>query len=159
MTAVQGKWDNGEAITFTSLLRDPKSAAKRAEEGPVRVKRRDGADLVLVAADQYQRPDEGVEEASRLLGAMESTGSFDAAVDLVFPWVEYLSGEERGECVGELQRKLRASASVGKYAAFHWAVVSWRGTAEVYADGIELDDREGSFSPAQMPTVGRPEEG
>lgn len=156
---MQNKWDNGEAITFTSLLRDPKSAAKRAEEGPLRVKRRDGADLVLVAADQYQRPDEGVEEATRLLGAMESTGNFDAAVERIFPWVEYLSGEEKGECLGELHRKLRASASVGKYAAFHWAVVSWKGTAEVYADGIELDSQPESLAPADMPTVGRPGQG
>jgi hypothetical protein len=146
-----------DSITFTTLLRNPKNAARRAEEGPVHIRRRDGADLVLVSADNFRRSDAGIEDAVRLLDAMERTDSFGEAVELAFPWVEWLTDAGREDCVDDLHRKLRAAASVGKYRGFGLAVGSWRGTAEALADGIDRDEDLGMYTAEDLPPVPRPE--
>lgn len=147
----------GDSITFTTLHRDPKTTAKRAEDGPVHIRRRDGADLVLVSAENYHHSDLGLEDAEHLLSAMEQTGNLAEAVDLAFPWVEWLTGHGREECIDELHRKLRAAASVGRYRGFGLAVGSWRGTAEVYADGIGLNEDLEFYESGDQPVVPRPE--
>ncbi|MDN6438446.1 MAG: hypothetical protein L0K27_03155 [Corynebacterium nuruki] len=146
MTASHNSVDYADArhrssrtITFTSLQRDPNHAARLAEDGPVTVTRRSNEDLVLVSAQKYGVPDLGMSAAAQLVAATAELKDVTAAVQRVFPWVEFLSEVDRGRCIAELERKLLAAASMSSYGIFQEAVDGWEATAAAIADGAVPD--------------------
>jgi len=147
-----------QAVPWSDVSRDSRNVADKASHGPVRLVRRGAdTDLILISADQYRRPDEGLFTALRLLDAYAELGSREKAARRVFPWMDFLSDAGQAEFVRELFAKLEAAASVSNYAAFQVAVGSWRGTAANRGAGIVPADDEALEWIAEPEPVDRPE--
>lgn len=126
-----------QSVPWSDVSRDSRNVADKASHRPVRLVRRGAdTDLILISADQYRRPDEGLYTALRLLDAYAGLGSREEAARRLFPWMDFLTDVGQAEFVRELFTKLEAAASVSNYTAFHITVGSWRGTAENRAAGI-----------------------
>ncbi|MDR0416366.1 MAG: hypothetical protein LBH76_03440 [Propionibacteriaceae bacterium] len=124
-------------LTFTDLLRTPKAVVARADAGAVRISRHGSDDLVLLRAEDFDRQQEGMALAGRLVRArLAHGGDLGQALGAEFPWSRLLDPEELAGFAEEMERLLWAAVELGRYAALVLAFARWRGTAEVYADGF-----------------------
>jgi prevent-host-death family protein len=142
------------AATLTELLREPKRVLARTEDGPVRITRRDGDDLVLISASELERQADGVTLASQLIRASRDHGSMRHAILALYPWAEMLPGADLDAFAAEMERLAFAAMDLGRYAALANAFASWRGTAEALADGLPPgpgDHLTWLANPAQVP--------
>lgn len=126
-------------VQWSELQRDPKSVAALADEGDVRVKRRDGAALLLTREDRVSMAAEGAVTAARALRNILVHLSPEAAADALtdeFPWIEMFSQEERIEFVTDFVRAFQASAELGQWSLVAQVVYGWRNTAAILADPV-----------------------
>lgn len=126
-------------VQWSELQRDPKSVAALADEGDVRVKRRDGAALLLTREDRVSMAAEGAVTAARALRNILVHLSPEAAADALtdeFPWIEMFSQEERIEFVTDFVRAFQASAELGQWSLVAQVVHGWRNTAAILADPV-----------------------
>src|SRR5215469_5355190 len=94
-------------VQWSELQRDPKSVAALADEGDVRVRRRDGAALLLTREDRVSMAAEGAVTAARALRNILVHLPPEAAADALtdeFPWIEVFSQEDRIQFVTEFVR-------------------------------------------------------
>lgn len=124
-------------MQWSELQRDPKSVAELADKGDVRVRRRDGAALLLLREDRASSAAEGAVEAARalrgLLAHVDASQLDEVIVD-AFPWASLLPVADRKEFVAEFGRAFQASADIGHWALLHQTMVEWKATAAVHAD-------------------------
>lgn len=126
-------------VQWSELQRDPKSVAALADEGDVRVKRRDGASLLLTREDRVSSAAEGAVTAARALRSVLAHLTPEEASDVLtdeFPWVKRFSQEERIEFVTDFVRAFRASAELGEWSELAQVVREWRNTAVILADPV-----------------------
>jgi hypothetical protein len=124
--------------TFTDLLRRPNDVAAQAESGAVRITRRDAEDLVLLRAGDLERQDRGIALASRLMRAtFAHQGDMLAALRDVFAWTSVFSPQGQQEFATIIEKLLWSAAELGVYGGLIDEIVSWEGTAEAIADGLE----------------------
>src|SRR5215470_5470664 len=100
-------------VQWNELQRDPKGVAALVDAGDVRVKRRDGADLLLTRADRIDEADEGAVTAARALRkVLDHAGArvVGAAFLDEFPWVRMLPVADREEFVADFIRGALAAA-------------------------------------------------
>ena len=124
-------------VQWSELQRDPKAVAALADRGDVRVRRRDGATLLLTREDRVSSTAEGAVTAARALrNLLVQVGPQAAAAALIdeFPWTDVLPEQDRAQFVTDFVRAFHASAEMG-----HWALVSqtireWKATAAIHAD-------------------------
>ncbi|GEM30801.1 hypothetical protein NN3_18080 [Nocardia neocaledoniensis NBRC 108232] len=124
-------------VQWSELQRDPKQVARLADEGDVRVRRRDGAALLLIREDRAQGQAEGAVLAARALrNVLVHLPAEAAAAALIdeFPWVDLLPESERTLFVKDFARAFQASAEVGEWSSLHRTVHDWRNTAYIYTD-------------------------
>ncbi|WP_104063787.1 type II toxin-antitoxin system Phd/YefM family antitoxin [Arthrobacter sp. 4R501] len=127
----------------SELSRNPANVFKAAEEGPVRITRRDGEPLVLLTSTEFDREHEGAELAAHLVTA--SLG--DPQVPFVerlrgpFPWIAFLSEADEAAFAREIVAITRACASVGRFDKALVALRAWRSTAEAISAGYTPDDQ------------------
>ena len=122
--------------TFSEFLRQPKEVVADLTQHDVVLRRRNAPDLYLsLAASDISRA-KTIECLARLLCkiAADSPEAMDDAIGAAFPWVEFLSTEERREFAEELTRTILASASVQNFRQVELAIDSWENTAEILSD-------------------------
>lgn len=128
-------------VQWSELQRDPKQVAKLADEGVVRVRRRDGATLLLVREDQARSMSEGSLTAARALRNVLVHLPPDIAANALldeFPWVDVLPEQEKAKFIRDFARAFQASAELGEWSVLAQTILEWRNTALVYTDPILL---------------------
>jgi hypothetical protein len=126
-----------QEVQWSDLARDPKSVAALADVGEVRLKRRDGADLVLTRADRMAAADEGAVTAARAFRKVLAHIGADAAARAFFdefPWVQVLPDEDVKQFVLDFIRSAQAAAELGRWELLSQAVREWKATAAIYAE-------------------------
>lgn len=126
-------------VQWSELQRDPKSVAALADEGDVRVRRRDGAALLLTREDRAQSAADGSVSAARalrnVLAHLEPKVAARALLD-EFPWVDVLPEDEQAQFVKDFARAFQASAELGHWSVLARTIEEWRSTAAVHADPV-----------------------
>lgn len=122
--------------TFTELLRTPKTVLEHVDEGPVRITRRDGDDLVILRGDELDTLEQGVAFSSVLLRAIgRHSGDAVAAVRELYAWTTQLADHEVSEYAAEMERLVYAASELGRFERLLRAQSNWRETALAYAEG------------------------
>src|SRR5262245_31959798 len=84
-------------VHWSDLQRDPKSVAELADAGDVRVRRRDGANLLLIREDRMAAAGAGAVTAARALRNLLThmpPEEFAGALLDEFPWLQFLPADE-----------------------------------------------------------------
>ncbi|MBF6174631.1 hypothetical protein [Nocardia blacklockiae] len=146
-------------VQWSELQRDPKQVARLAEEGTVRVRRRDGAPLLLIREDSARSLSEGSVAAARALRNVLVHLPHEAAAHWLldeFPWADVLPEPSRIGFVRDFARAFQASAELGEWSVLAQTIREWRSTAAIYADPAlaeqlsePIDD---DFGPILAPT-------
>ena len=124
-------------VQWSELQRDPKSVAALADSGDVRVRRRDGATLLLTREDRATESAEGAVSAVRTLRNLLTHLPLDvvtASLTEEFPWVELLPSDVLSDFVADFLKAARVSADLGEWSVLAQTVREWKSTAAVYAD-------------------------
>jgi hypothetical protein len=148
-----------QEVQWSDLQRDPKSVAALADQGDVRVKRRDGADLVLTRADRLHAAGEGAVTTARTLRRVLSHDPDLAARILLdeFPWLTQLPVDELAEFANDFVRSAQAAAELGRWEVLAQTLREWKATAAIYTDPVLLEaltrpiTDEDEFVPAPSP--------
>lgn len=148
-------------MQWSELQRDPKGVAALADAGDVRVRRRDGADLVLTREDRLTTSGEGAivtVRALRNLLAHVPVETAAAALNDEFPWLSLLPDEAVSQFVAEFVKAARISAELGQWSVLAALLRGWKATAMVYADPERLRQLSGplndDFGPVPVPVGG-----
>jgi hypothetical protein len=145
-------------VQWSELARDPKSVAAIADQHEVRVKRRDGADLLLVRADHHQNRHSAAGIAARAMRSVFRHAGPDLVADALldeFPWIAVLPKSDRAEFVQEFIQAINASADLGQWSLLGQLMHEWANTAIVHANP-ELhrtlsEPTTGDFGPVPNP--------
>jgi hypothetical protein len=111
--------------------------AELADREAVRVRRRDGAALLLTREDRVQSAAEGAVAAARALrGLATHVTAATVATSLAeeFPWMDVLPAEDRAEFVGDFLHAFRVSAELGQWSTLAQVLREWKATAAIHAD-------------------------
>jgi hypothetical protein len=146
-------------VQWSELQRDPKSVAALADEGDVRVRRRDGAALLLTREDRAHATAEGSVAAARALRNVLAHLPPDVAAAALldeFPWVDVLPQGEQTQFVRDFARAFQASAELGQWSVLAQTIAEWRSTAAIHADPALAGKLTGpideDFGPVPAPT-------
>ena len=131
-------------VQFSDLSRRSKEVAELTERGPVTITRRDGETLLLVKASDAERHRHGQMVAAQIVGAAVRAWPNSLAEQLrqPFPWVEFLTVDERDAFAHEVVDVARACAAFATFDRLESVVSSWRATAEAAALGIDSAGEE-----------------
>ena len=124
-------------VQWSELARDPKSVAALADEGDVRLRRRDGVSLLLTREDRAGATQAGSLTAARALrNALVHLGHDEAAAALQeeFPWIDHLLPDDVPLFVSEFVRAVGASTELGDWSALARTIVEWKATARASSD-------------------------
>lgn len=124
-------------VQWSELQRDPKAVTALADRGDVRVRRRDGAALLLTREDRASSAAEGAVIGARALrNLLAHVGAQAAAVALIdeFPWSDVLPEQDRAQFVMDFVRAFQASAEMGQWTPVSQTVREWKVTAAAHAD-------------------------
>lgn len=124
--------------TFTELLRHPNDVIAQTEQGAVRITRRDAEDLMLLRADELEGRDQGIAMASRIMRAvLANKGNMVAALQDAFAWTALLSSAGKRQFAQEIDTLIWSATELGAYGRLTNTIMSWQGTAEAIAEGLE----------------------
>lgn len=129
--------DATREVQWSELQRDPKSVAALADAGDVRVRRRDGADLLLTREDRMATSAEGAIATVRTLRnllAHVPVETAAAALNDEFPWLSLLPTDAVAQFVAEFIKAARISAELGQWSVLAETVRGWKATAIIYLD-------------------------
>ncbi|MCO8273027.1 hypothetical protein M1L60_20740 [Actinoplanes sp. TRM 88003] len=150
-------------MQWSELQRDPKSVAALADAGDVRVRRRDGADLLLTREDRVAAAGEGAiatVRALRNLLAHVPAETAEAALNEEFPWLSLLPADAVVQFVAEFVKAARISAELGQWSVLAELLRGWKATAVVYTDPDLLRQLSGplndDFGPVPAPVEDEP---
>lgn len=145
-------------VQWSELQRDPKGVAALADQGDVRVRRRDGVPLLLVREDRASSATEGALTAARALRNALVHLSPEVAVEVLneeFPWVELLPVADRRRFSADFVRAVQASAELGQWSVLAQVIVEWKTTAAIHADPALAEQLtvpiEDDFGPVAAP--------
>ena len=145
-------------VQWSELQRDPKGVAALADQGDVRVRRRDGVPLLLVREDCAISAAEGALTAARALrNALAHLSVEDASDSLTeeFPWADLLPESDRRRFAADFVRAVQASAELGRWSVLTQVIVEWKATATIYADPVLVEELgrslDGDFGPVRAP--------
>jgi hypothetical protein len=130
-------------VQWSELQRDPRGVAALADNGDVRVRRRDGVPLLLVREDTAEAAAVGALSAARALRNALAHLSADDAVGALteeFPWLDLLPETDRRQFATDFVRAVQASAELGRWAVLAQVIVEWKATATVHADPALLEE-------------------
>jgi hypothetical protein len=129
-------------VLFSDLVNRPRDTVAKlltSAGRSLRLRRRDAEDLVLTTASRYEEEHEVNSATIRFFIAMvnhsdQATELMLDVVPEVFPWVQFLPGEEARTFLYELVDTLRAAESINNAAPVAQLIAEWQHTAEVHAD-------------------------
>ncbi|OLF11152.1 hypothetical protein BLA60_14285 [Actinophytocola xinjiangensis] len=126
-------------VQWSELQRDPKAVAALADQGDVRVRRRDGAALLLIRADRASRSAAGAVQAARALRSLvehlppEAHEAIARSLIDAFPWVDVLPPDDQRQFVADFTRAFQISAELGQWSPLEQTIAEWHTTATVHA--------------------------
>jgi hypothetical protein len=129
-----------QEVQWSELQRDPKGVAALADNGDVRVKRRDGADLLLTREDRVSAAGEGAFTAARALRKLLAQRTPESLAALVkvfceeFPWLGVLPQDEVAQFLSDFADATQAAAELGQWAIVTQVLHRWKATAAIYAE-------------------------
>ena len=148
-------------MQWSELQRDPKGVAALADAGDVRVRRRDGADLLLTREDRLAASGEGAVATVRALRNLLAHVPVETATRALreeFPWIDLLPADAVPQFVAEFVKASRISAELGQWSVLAEMLRGWRATAMVYTDPDLLRQLSGplgdDFGPVPVPVEG-----
>lgn len=153
-----------QEVQWSDLQRDPKSVAELADAGDVRVRRRDGAPLILTREDRHTSAGEGAFAAARALRNIFAHASADTAATALaeeFPWLGLLPADEIAQFVLDFVRASQAAAELGQWSVLAQTIQEWKATAAIYADPTLVREltkpvtEDYGSAPAPVPTDGQ----
>ena len=131
-----------------------------ADRGDVRVRRRDGAALLLTRDDRANSTAEGAVAAARALRTLlEHVDPQTAAAALLdeFSWADFLPEHDRVQFVTDFVRAFQACAEIGQWTLLSQTVREWKTTAAIHADPELVkqlsEPLDGDFGPIADPTA------
>ena len=130
-------------VQWSELQRDPKGVAALADKGDVRVRRRDGAPLLLISEDAAESATVGALSAARALrNALAHLPAEEGITVLTeeFSWLDLLPESDRRQFATDFVRAVGASAELGRWSVLAQVVVEWRATAAIHADPALVDE-------------------
>lgn len=148
-------------VQWSELQRDPKGVAALADSGDVRVRRRDGATLLLTRADRVAAADEGAFAAVRALrNVLVHLPPEVAATALAeeFPWLDLLPRDVLPQFVSDFVKAAQASAELGHWSVLAQVIREWKATATIHSDPDLLRQLTEPITDDHGPVPG-PEEG
>lgn len=145
-------------VQWSELQRDPKSVAALADRGDVRVRRRDGAPLLLIREDSATAAADGALAAARTLrNLLVHLPRPQAAAVLLdeFAWADLLPVADLEQFVADFVRAVQASAELGRWSILDQTIREWMATARAHADPELLTRLSGDltddFGPVPSP--------
>jgi hypothetical protein len=144
-------------VQWSELQRDPKSVAALADAGDVRVRRRDGAALLLTREDRVLAAGEGAVAAARTLRNALAHLPSEVAVEALaeeFPWIELLPPVDRPQFVSDFVNAARISADLGQWSVLAQTIREWKATAAVYTDPALVHELTAPLSDDHGPVPG-----
>ena len=149
-----------QEVQWSDLARDPKAVAALTDQGDVRVKRRDGADLLLTRQDRAASVDAGAVTTARTLRRALAHAPELAVAILVdeFPWLAQLPTDSLPGFADEFVRAAQAAAELGRWEVLAQTLREWKATAAIYADPELAEKLTGpldgdDFVPARPPVA------
>lgn len=129
-------------VQSSELSRNSAAVFAAADDGPVHITRRDGADLVLALASDVDSERRAVQVASDLvLASLADSGEpLGTRLRQQFPWVEFLSSRDRERFATEIVDVTRACAALGQFQRLLVTFEAWRSTATAIAAGYTSDE-------------------
>lgn len=127
-------------VQWSELQRDPNGVAALVDKGDVRVRRRDGAPLLLTHEERLASTSEGALLAARALRSLLTHLPPDAVAATVralsdeFPWLDLLTEQDRAQFVLDFARAFMISAELEQWSTLAQTIHEWRSTAMIYAD-------------------------
>ena len=124
-----------QEVQWSDLQRDPKSVAELADAGDVRVRRRDGVNLLLIREDRVAGA--GAVTAARALRNLVTHMPPEKLAESLldeFPWLQYLPVEEIPEFCLDFVRGALAAAELGQWEVLEQVIREWKATASIHAD-------------------------
>lgn len=147
-----------QEVQWSDLQRDPKSVAELAEAGDVRVRRRDGVNLLLIREDRIASAGAGAVTAARALRTLSMHLSAEDLVDALldeFPWLHYLPVVEVKQFCLDFVQAAMAAAELAQWEILEQTVLEWKATAAVHAHPVLSQELRkpitGDFGPVPSP--------
>lgn len=146
---------------FSELLRASGEVLREAEHRDVLLRRRDGADMMLVDADREAGVREALALSIQILGAVvlhkiTSDALLERLPDIA-PWTTFLPQDDREEFLIEFLRTSMACDDIEGYEPLAQMLREWKATAAVHADPRLLAELRSPFGPEEERTrVPRP---
>lgn len=130
------------SVQSSELSRNSAAVFIAAEEGPVDITRRDGEDFVLMTARRAEQDSRALTIAFELVAASTTDGPSSLIERLrgPYPWLEFLTADERGRFVREIVDVTRACAAVRTYDRLLATFEAWHASAVAIAQGYTPDD-------------------
>jgi len=126
-----------QEVQWSDLARDPKGVAALADNGDVRVTRRDGGNLLLIREDRAAAAGAaGVTLARALRTLIVHMQTDEIADGLVgeFPWLRYLPKGDLVQFIKDFVRGALAAAELEQWEVLDRIVREWKATAAIHAD-------------------------
>jgi len=125
-----------QEIQWTELQRDPKHVSELVDQGDVRVKRRDGADLLLTREDRNSSLRDGAVSMARALRNMlvHNPEVGRAALVEQYTWLDVFPPAAVDEFAMEFARAAEAAADLGQWEVVAQMLRAWKATAAIEAD-------------------------
>jgi hypothetical protein len=153
-----------QEVNFSDLLQHPNRTVEKLQASrgrALRVHRRGSEDdLVLTTAARATQDGELVDVATRLLRAVMNNPVLRSQhlleiLPQVFPWIRFLTDDDRLMFAQELVDVMDASDELGTPGPVLQLIGQWRHTAEIYADPELLaalrSELEGDFGAVPKP--------
>lgn len=146
---------------FSELLRASGEVLREAERRDVLLRRRDGADMMLVEAEREGGLRDALAMSVQILGAIVvhklSPDDLVERLADVAPWTSFLPLAAREEFLVEFLRTSMACRDMEGYEPLAQMLREWRATAAVYADPHLLAELQAPAGPEEERTqVSRP---
>ncbi|SNT07705.1 hypothetical protein SAMN05421812_10359 [Asanoa hainanensis] len=117
--------------------------AALVDTSDVRIRRRDGATLLLTREDRMDGAAEGAIAAARTLRGVLAQLAPDQALEVLseeFPWLALLPETDATLFVRDFGKAAQISAELGQWTVLAQALREWKATAAVYANPTLADD-------------------
>jgi hypothetical protein len=142
---------------FSELLRASGEVLKEAEHRDVLLRRRDGADMMLVEAEREAGVREALAMSIQILGAtvIQKVGASDLLERLpdIAPWTNFLPTDDRERFLVEFLRTSMACADMKGYEPLAQMLREWKATAAIWADPHLLAELRAPFGPTEERTL------
>lgn len=128
-------------VTSSDLSRHSADVFRAADKGPVEISRRDGENLVLMRRSVMESEAMALALAADVVAASLGPADvpFVARLQDRFPWMHFLSLDEREQFAAEIVVCARACAAARQFGPFVADLEAWRGTAAAKASSPTPD--------------------